>query len=384
MRPRLAAILDLSRDNRLLAFSLLLWGMGEGLFLYIQPLYLQQLGANPDDIGRIMAAMQLVLALSFIPAGWLADRVGYRAMLIFGWLIGLAALVAMAFAPNLNVFVAGLLIYGFSGCIIPVMSSYITAARGVLSVEQALATVYAAFAMGSIPSPTFGGWIGEQFGLAAVYQAALVFIGVSTVMIFFIGPQRIEHAAGPAGPVVPLWRSRKFIGLGALMFAIIAALALQLPLTPNYLQNVRGISVQDIGALGSLAAVGGIVLQLTLGRGRPQRTLLLAQGLAIVAVGLLWQATWLPLIGLAYFLRPTLTLARLAGSALTARVVEPRDLGMAYGVLETVMSFAATGATFAAGYLYLARPDGPYLAALALLPVLMVISYVVVAREKRV
>ena len=50
-----AAVTDLSRDNRLMALALFLWASGEGLFIYIQPLYVQQLGADPVQIGGVLS-----------------------------------------------------------------------------------------------------------------------------------------------------------------------------------------------------------------------------------------------------------------------------------------------------------------------------------------
>jgi predicted MFS family arabinose efflux permease len=46
---------DLSRDNRLMALALFLWASGEGLFAYIQPIYVQQLGASPVQIGGVLS-----------------------------------------------------------------------------------------------------------------------------------------------------------------------------------------------------------------------------------------------------------------------------------------------------------------------------------------
>ena len=44
----------MSADLILVAFSLFTWGIGEGMFFYFQPIYLQELGADPERI-RIMA-----------------------------------------------------------------------------------------------------------------------------------------------------------------------------------------------------------------------------------------------------------------------------------------------------------------------------------------
>jgi len=44
----------MNRDIKLLTVSHVLWGVGEGLFLTLQPLYIQELGANPGQVGGVL------------------------------------------------------------------------------------------------------------------------------------------------------------------------------------------------------------------------------------------------------------------------------------------------------------------------------------------
>ncbi|MGW8251084.1 MAG: MFS transporter, partial [Anaerolineales bacterium] len=68
----------MNRDLSLIAASLMVWGLGEGAFFSFQPLYLQQLGADPIAIGAILGAYGIAQTLAHIPAGYLADRFGRR------------------------------------------------------------------------------------------------------------------------------------------------------------------------------------------------------------------------------------------------------------------------------------------------------------------
>ncbi len=43
----------MNRNLLLVALSLFTWGVGEGLFIYFQPIYLQQWGADPLMIGAV-------------------------------------------------------------------------------------------------------------------------------------------------------------------------------------------------------------------------------------------------------------------------------------------------------------------------------------------
>jgi hypothetical protein len=42
----------MKRDLILVAIAMFAWGLGEGMFLYFQPLYLEELGANQSDHDR--------------------------------------------------------------------------------------------------------------------------------------------------------------------------------------------------------------------------------------------------------------------------------------------------------------------------------------------
>ena len=55
-----------------LGSSLFLWGVGESMFLLFQPVYLQELGAGPIQIGAILGAFGAAMTLTHIPAGHLS------------------------------------------------------------------------------------------------------------------------------------------------------------------------------------------------------------------------------------------------------------------------------------------------------------------------
>jgi MFS family permease len=98
----------------LFSAAIMTWGLGEGVFILFQPLYLQKLGANPLMIGGILSAAGFAMTLAHIPAGYLADRIGRRPLLIAAWMVGTVAAILMASANSLWPFVAGLLLYGFT------------------------------------------------------------------------------------------------------------------------------------------------------------------------------------------------------------------------------------------------------------------------------
>lgn len=74
----------MNRDARLVGLALVLWGFGEGLFLHIQPLYIEELGAAPVQIGPLLSAANVVRALVYLPGGILADRLPRKWVMVGG------------------------------------------------------------------------------------------------------------------------------------------------------------------------------------------------------------------------------------------------------------------------------------------------------------
>lgn len=152
-------------DLMLLSVSLFTWGMGEGLFLYLEPLYLQQLGASPVGIGSILGGMAVAMVLTQLPAGYLGDRIGRLPVLRASWMIGTIAALVMALSPNLAGFTVGLILYASSGFANPPLNSYITNARGSWTVSRAITFISAIYNLGAIAGPTIGGQIARASGL---------------------------------------------------------------------------------------------------------------------------------------------------------------------------------------------------------------------------
>jgi MFS family permease len=181
---------DIGRDTRLVMISYVLWGIGEGLWMFIQPLYVKSLGATPDQTGLVIGMWGLGRLLFILPAGILADRWSARKLLLPGWYLGLIGILIIALAPNWQWAAPGYLVYGFSAIAIPITSLYVTQAirhdptrRPDLPIQSSLTMLWAAYSLGLVITPAFGGWIGDQVGLRAVYLFSVFWFLLSTAVI---------------------------------------------------------------------------------------------------------------------------------------------------------------------------------------------------------
>ena len=86
----------MNRNLLFVAIALLLWGFGEGMFFNFVPIYLdRQFLLSEYEIGLVLGAFGFSMAITHIPAGRLADRVGRRPLLVISWVLGLVSTLVM-------------------------------------------------------------------------------------------------------------------------------------------------------------------------------------------------------------------------------------------------------------------------------------------------
>jgi predicted MFS family arabinose efflux permease len=358
----------MNRDLALVALSLTTWGIGEGMFLFFEPLYLQQLGADPIQIGAILSFVGMAMTIAHLPAGYLADRFGRRPLLHAAWILGTLAVVLMALSRSLTGFVIAIILYGLTSFVAGPLNGYVTAARGRRSVGRAITLILSSFSIGAILGPLLGGWIGQNFGLHRTFSFTAVLFFLSTLMIFFIRPQPVETM--PEFQQSSRWRSLftpRYIQFLAVIFVAMFFRFLPQPLSQNFLQNVRGVDLFQMGQLISARGVGVVLLNLILGQFNARRGFLFAQVVMAAFTLLILKGSGLPSYLLAYFFLGSYQTARSLASAQGRALVHAANMGIAYGAIETAASLAIILAPPLAGWLYSRMPSLIYSTSLVLI-----------------
>lgn len=363
----------MSRDLILVAIAMFTLGIGEGLFFYFQPIYLQEMGADPISIGAILGGSGLMMTISHIPAGYLADRIGRKPVMITGWVMAFISAWIMFLATTLPIFVAGVLLYGMTLFVVSPIFSYVTAARGRWSVGRAITSISACFNLGAVIGPWLGGQISDQFGLRQTYFIAALIFMASTAIVLFIRAQPIESHSSEDDGNSWLLNPRYLTFLGVVFLAVFATYFPQ-TFSPNFLQNQRGLTLAQIGSLYSVSGIGVVMLNLILGQLPARVGFLLGQ----VAVGmfalLIMQGTGLPWYMMGFFLLGGYKTTRILASAQVRELVSQAKMGLAFGITETIGSTATILAPILAGYLYSREPVWIYIAGIGLVCISVLLS----------
>ena len=372
----------MSRALWLLAGALFTWGIGEGIFYYFQPLYLAELGADPLQIGIILGGVGAVMTLVHIPAGYLADKIGRRPLLRMAWSGGLLASGLMALANSLLLFTIGLVLYSLTTFVIAPLNSYVTAARGKWSVARVLTLISAVFSLGMVLGPLLGGWLGDNYGLHSLYLASVIIFVFSTAFIFALPPQPIHDFAADFSSK-ELLKNKEYLAFLALLFVVIFALYLPQPLTQNFLQDERGLSLSQIGLLGSLGALGNVILNLLFGQMKTRTGFLLGQLATALFTLFIWRGSGMIYFSIGYFLLGGYRAARSLAAAHVNSLIDDAQMGLAYGLTETVSAFPLILAPPLAGYLYAANPASPLTLGLFLIFVGIILTLIFFPHPKR-
>ena len=174
-----------------------------------------------------------------------------------------------------------------------------------------------------------------------------------------------------------LLQNRAFLGMLAVIALVMVAVTLPQPLAANFLQNQRGLSLGRIGQLGSLGALGSVILMLAFGHLKAGVALVIGQlGVFLFAL-LLWQGDGFLWYGLGYIFFGGFRLCRAMTVALVRPLVREREVGLAFGMVETLNSMAFMVAPVLAGLLYDWRPASIFPASmLVLIPAGLVSGWV--------
>lgn len=361
----------LGRDNRLVMLALLMWALGEGLWYNLRQIYLAQLGATPGQIGTVLGLEGVARALLLIPAGFLSDRLGPRRIMLASWLVGIAGIALSALAPTWQWLIPGLMLYNVSGFVTPALSTYALLAipnqEAIGAEERTLSLVYAAYPVGLIVSPALGGLIADQYSIRVCLYLAIALSAASTIVMLathhYVSSSRQATVHGQT-----LATNRPFRMLLIYYISAAAAFVVGFLLVQNFLHEVRGFPLRQIGVLFSILAIGTTLANLVLGRITLRWSFPILLGAIWVATLGVWRAYSPFVAGAAFLLLGAVYATRTLASAGIARVVKPHERGLSFGILETGLSLAVALDGKLAGELYAHNPAWPLLFSLLVIP----------------
>ncbi|MFC5753145.1 MFS transporter [Actinomadura rugatobispora] len=243
-------------------------------------------------VGLILGIRNFSQQGMFLIGGTLADRIGYRSMIIAGCGLRVIGFALFAFSTALPALIAAAAITGLAGALFnPAARAYIAREAADREVE-AFAVFNVFYQLGILIGPIIGiALLGVDFRVVCLAAGAI--FAVLTVLQVTYLPARRGTAAGPAQPLLTDWRqaigNRPFMGFAAAMFASYALsfqVYLGLPLEVERLTAGQGGVVAVFAVQAALALAGQVRLtEWCRARWSPGQAI--TRGLAVMAVAFL-------------------------------------------------------------------------------------------------
>lgn len=369
---------NIPRNLAVIAVSIFFWGLGEGLFIFFLPLTLQRFDASTVLIGGILSMIGVVMTLVQVPSGYLSDRFGTRPLILGGMALGIASALVMAFAQGMTLFAGGLLAYGATSLINPPLNSFVTSLRGKWTVQRAMTFIGAAGTIGGILGPVIGGKIADAYGLDIVFRYSTALF-ITAALIFLLAHRSAEQAAPepieePVKKINPLTNPR-FLGLLAILILTIVFLSVPQQLTSMYLQNIKHLSTQQIGMMGTVSGIVTALMMLVLGNLNPSIGMFIGQVMIASFALLMWRGNGLFAFFAGYALIGGYRLYRVMALAYSRSLVQEGNVGLAYGLVDTGNALAMIAAPLLAGVLFDIQPTAVYTVSLGVLVITMGLNY---------
>ncbi len=363
------------RDVGILAVTNLIWGLGEGLFIFFYPLSLQRWNMDSVQIGAVLSFLGVIMALVQAPAGYLSDRFGTRPLIRAALILGVIAAGMLAMANSLSFFIAGLVVYSLTSFIVAPLNSYVTHMRGNWSAQRGITFVSGSLQIGEIVGPLLGGWIGQTAGLAMVFRYSAGLFLIATVIAFFARRPVVRQDAPESGtPIANLFTNPRFLGLLVIIFFTIIALSAPQQLTSVYLQDVHHLSLQQIGLTGTFAGIGGAAVLFALGSVPALAGMIAGQALLGLFCILMWRGQNAVVFYIGYLFISGYRLYHSMAAVAVRPLVKTSDLGLAYGLVEMGNALAVILAPLVAGLLYHYKPETVYTVSLISLAISILLT----------
>jgi MFS family permease len=349
----------------------------------VWPLYLRDLGASAQEIGIVFGVGNLVAVLCFLPAGYLADRIGRKPVITAAWLF--AALGVATFVPLTDwhgAFIGSALYWsGTAG--LPLIIAYVTSTTPRAELGRALGIVLGAYFAGNIIGAPVAGVLAASVGFRAAIAVAAALLAGSAALTFGLRsvPPHVER--GAFRPPRTFW-----ILLAITPFAAMLSIV-SLAFLPVYLRDVAAIPLDRLGVYIGLVSVGAAGLAVAAGR--------LADAIGAVpallgAAGVVTAASLLmtfsgraeSLVGLAALLLGATQAANPVVASAVERIIPPARAAQGYATYQVAFALGFGAGGTVAGFLYEADPLLPFVVTAALaLPVAVAVAVVLSATSPR-
>jgi MFS family permease len=355
------------RELMVMTLAMIVTNTAGAMYYPLLPLYLEELGADVQQVGFFFT-LQVILGICFrILGGWISDHSGRLPTIALGGVLGQVAMLAFTVAPAWGWAMIGAL-FGQMGSslVAPSFQAYTAEQAPEGSTGSTFGLVTGLFSICMIVGPLLGGFLAYRVGFRGMLWVANAIFGVGTLLRLWmvrgqswamreLDPSQLVHDV--RGLLVMLFGGGVLLWLFVVDGLVDAGGQLAIPFLPKFATEAGGLNEATFGGLFALGNLVGALAMLPGGmfadRFHERRSI--AVGMALISMAY-WVILAHPvlitfLIGMCLagigqaFVGP-------AFSSLISKAVPKESLGITWGVFLTALGVLAIPAPAIGGLLY--------------------------------
>jgi MFS family permease len=370
-------------SNTLIVFmvAMVFANIASQMYTTMLPLYLRYLGADVMQIGVFFTVSQILPLILQVLGGWISDTIGRLRSVALGSLVGLGAFISPIFVPTWQwlYLTEGLnaITYSLVG---PSFGAFIaeeTAEEHRGKVYGITDTIYTVV---TVIGPPLAGWLADTYGFRAMLSvAAGIYICATIIRVILAqtaSKRRAETARDRLSFTVLKMNFKTIFGLavagGVLTWLLITdgvrdiAFSLSFRLMPVYLEDIAGLSLQQIGWLTSFFGIAMMITTIPAGwfADKFSERAAIALGFFLEFIALLMLINVDDFVGFAAawaILGVGVGLLSPAYQSLLSKVLPERLLGTGFGLIHASLGIFSLPAPAIGSYLWKTiNPQAPF------------------------
>lgn len=269
-------------SNTLIVFmvAMVFANIASEMYVTMLPLYLKHLGADVLQIGLFFTISQIIPLVLQILGGWVSDTIGRLKSIAIGSLVGLGAFISPVFVPTWQwLYLSEGLNSVTRSLIGPSFGAFIAEEtdeehRGkVYGITDTIYTVV------TVIGPPLAGWLADKYGFRMMLAvAAGIYICATTIRLFLAKTagkkQKATNGDGFSFQSLKLNMKTVFglaVAGGVLTWLLLTdgvrdiAFSMSFTLMPIYLEEIGGMSLQQIGWLNSFFGIAMMITTIPAG-----------------------------------------------------------------------------------------------------------------------
>ncbi|MBN1180366.1 MAG: MFS transporter [Anaerolineae bacterium] len=259
--------------------AMVLANVAGGMLPMLMPLYLEEMGASVGQIGMVFTITSIAVLALQIFGGWVSDSIGRLRAIAIGSIGGIIGYTALLLAPTWEWMILALAIHQLPYALVgPSFGAFIAENSTLSNRGKVYGLVDTIYQITGIVGPPLGGFLAGTYsfklmllvsGLLYALAAALRIWMATTMHTATVGSEKLSLRSlkTSMGTMVGL-----VAGGGVITWIFVTdgvrdvAFNLSGSLQPLYLEQIGGLTVQQIGLLGSIFSAAMMVTPILSGR----------------------------------------------------------------------------------------------------------------------